>query len=145
METRKIYFCASIRGGRADARLYEHIVKTLARFGKVLTEHVGDIKLDHTGEKSDDGAIHDRDLDWLRQADVVVAEVTQPSLGVGYELGHAYLMRKRTLCLFRPSSGRKLSAMIRGAADGERMLVADYVGQDDVEPVLERFFNTQPR
>ncbi|XP_051936636.1 2'-deoxynucleoside 5'-phosphate N-hydrolase 1 [Hippocampus zosterae] len=140
----KIYFCASIRGGRADAHLYEHIVKTLGKFGKVLTEHVGDSRLSHTGEESGDGAIHDRDLDWLRQADAVVAEVTQPSLGVGYELGHAYLMKKRTLCLFRPSSGRELSAMIRGAADGERMLVTDYAGRDDVDAILERFFLAKP-
>lgn len=37
---------------------------------------------------------------------VVVAEVTQPSLGVGYELGRAVDMKKKILCLFRPSSGR---------------------------------------
>lgn len=37
---------------------------------------------------------------------VVVAEVTQPSLGVGYELGRAVDLKKKTLCLFRPSSGR---------------------------------------
>lgn len=37
---------------------------------------------------------------------VVVAEVTQPSLGVGYELGRAVDMKKKIFCLFRPSSGR---------------------------------------
>lgn len=37
---------------------------------------------------------------------VVVAEVTQPSLGVGYELGQAMALNKRILCLFRPQSGR---------------------------------------
>ena len=37
---------------------------------------------------------------------VVVAEVTQPSLGVGYELGRAKAMNKKILCLFRPKSGR---------------------------------------
>lgn len=37
---------------------------------------------------------------------VVVAEVTQPSLGVGYELGRAIALNKRILCLFRPQSGR---------------------------------------
>ncbi|KAM9808825.1 5-hydroxymethyl-dUMP N-hydrolase isoform 2-T2 [Syngnathus typhle] len=74
----KIYFCESIRGGRDDARLYEHIVKTLGKFGKVLTEHVGDSDLCHT---------------------VVVAEVTQPSLGVGYELGHAYLKKNTFVSL----------------------------------------------
>lgn len=38
---------------------------------------------------------------------VVVAEVTQPSLGVGYELGRAVTMGKKIFCLFRPSSGRR--------------------------------------
>ncbi|XP_061645698.1 2'-deoxynucleoside 5'-phosphate N-hydrolase 1 isoform X1 [Phyllopteryx taeniolatus] len=137
----KIYFCGSIRGGRDDACVYEHVVKTLGKFGKVLTEHVGDSELTDTGEESQDVAIHDRDMEWLRQADVVVAEVTQPSLGVGYELGHAYLMRKRTLCLFRPSAGRKLSAMIRGAADGERMLVMEYNGEDDERAALTETSN----
>ena len=37
---------------------------------------------------------------------VLVAEVTQPSLGVGYEIGRAVAMKKRILCLFRPESGR---------------------------------------
>lgn len=34
--------------------------------------------------------------------------------------------------------------MIRGAADGERMLVMDYAGRDDVDAVLERFFQAKP-
>lgn len=37
---------------------------------------------------------------------MVVAEVTQPSLGVGYELGWAVALGKPILCLFRPQSGR---------------------------------------
>ncbi|KAJ0067282.1 hypothetical protein NL108_015797, partial [Boleophthalmus pectinirostris] len=56
--------------------------------------------------ESGDKQIHDRDLDWLRQSHVVVAEVTQPSLGVGYELGRAKDLNKPVLCLFRPESGR---------------------------------------
>ena len=37
---------------------------------------------------------------------VVIAEVTQPSLGVGFELGQAVALGKKTLCLFRPASGK---------------------------------------
>lgn len=40
---------------------------------------------------------------------VLIAEVTQPSLGVGYEIGRAMERGKPILCLFRPSSGRGLS------------------------------------
>ncbi|MEQ2256837.1 2'-deoxynucleoside 5'-phosphate N-hydrolase 1 [Ilyodon furcidens] len=141
----KIYFCGSIRGGRSDLQLYQRIVHELHRYGSVLTEHVGSAELSDTGEEGTTGGdrdIHDRDVDWLQQSDVVVAEVTQPSLGVGYELGRAVDMeKKKILCLFRPSSGRTLSAMIRGAADGERFLVRDY-SEDELEKILEEFFSS---
>ncbi|MEQ2263750.1 2'-deoxynucleoside 5'-phosphate N-hydrolase 1 [Xenotaenia resolanae] len=141
----KIYFCGSIRGGRSDLQLYQRLVHELHRYGSVLTEHVGSAELSDTGEEGTTGGdrdIHDRDVDWLQQSDVVVAEVTQPSLGVGYELGRAVDMKKKKiLCLFQPSSGRTLSAMIRGAADGERFLVRDY-SEDELEKILEEFFSS---
>ncbi|KAB0354933.1 hypothetical protein FD755_022392, partial [Muntiacus reevesi] len=98
-----------------------------------------------TGEEAAGGDrfIHDRDLAWLQQADAVVAEVTQPSLGVGYELGRAVALHKPVLCLFRPQSGRVLSAMIRGAADGSRFLVWDYE-EAEVEALLDRYFESYP-
>ncbi|XP_041866209.1 2'-deoxynucleoside 5'-phosphate N-hydrolase 1-like [Melanotaenia boesemani] len=138
----KVYFCGSIRGGRQDVHVYQRIVHKLQSYGSVLTEHVSSAELNDRGENgavAGDKGIHDRDVDWLRQSDVVVAEVTQPSLGVGYELGRAVDMKKKILCLFRPSSGRTLSAMIRGAADGEQFVVTDYT-EDEVEKVLEDFF-----
>ncbi|KAM4591697.1 5-hydroxymethyl-dUMP N-hydrolase [Odontesthes bonariensis] len=140
----KVYFCGSIRGGRDDVHVYQRIVHKLQSYGSVLTEHVSSAELSDAGEvgvvAGGDQVIHDRDVDWLRQSDVVVAEVTQPSLGVGYELGRAVDMKKRILCLFRPASGRTLSAMIRGAANGDRFVVTDY-REDEVEKVLEEFFS----
>ncbi|KAL1771802.1 hypothetical protein HispidOSU_026071 [Sigmodon hispidus] len=138
-----VYFCGSIRGGREDQALYARIVSRLRRYGKVLTEHVAAAELDPRGEEASEGdrLIHERDLAWLRQADVVVAEVTQPSLGVGYELGRAVALGKQILCLFRPQSGRVLSAMIRGAADGSRIQVWDYA-EGEVDTVLDQYFQT---
>ncbi|XP_069033273.1 5-hydroxymethyl-dUMP N-hydrolase [Embiotoca jacksoni] len=139
----KVYFCGSIRGGRDDVNVYRRIVNKLQSYGSVLTEHVSSPELTERGENATatgDRAIHDRDVDWLQQADVIVAEVTQPSLGVGYELGRAVDMKKKIFCLFRPSSGRTLSAMIRGAADGDRVVVSDY-SDEVLETVLEEFFS----
>ncbi|XP_030012069.1 5-hydroxymethyl-dUMP N-hydrolase isoform X1 [Sphaeramia orbicularis] len=139
----QIYFCGSIRGGRDDVHVYQRIVHKLQSYGSVLTEHVSSTALSDKGEdavKTGDKFIHDRDVEWLCQSDVVVAEVTQPSLGVGYELGRAVDMKKKILCLFRPSSGRTLSAMIRGAEDGEQFVVTDYE-EDQMEKVVDEFFN----
>ncbi|XP_056147760.1 2'-deoxynucleoside 5'-phosphate N-hydrolase 1 [Lampris incognitus] len=138
-----IYFCGSIRGGRQDVAVYQKIVQKLQKYGKVLTEHVSHSDLSDKGENTvmeGDKAIHDRDMKWLNMSDVIVAEVTQPSLGVGYELGQAIAMKKRIFCLFRPSSGRTLSAMIRGAHDEDLFWVRDY-SEEAVEEVLEEYFN----
>ena len=40
-----IYFCGSIRAGRDDAALYTRLIEQLKKYGKVLTEHVGDSAL----------------------------------------------------------------------------------------------------
>ncbi|XP_077103155.1 5-hydroxymethyl-dUMP N-hydrolase [Siphateles boraxobius] len=138
-----IYFCGSIRGGRQDVNIYQRIVKKLQQYGKVLTEHISYDSLSEKGEDAvlgGDKAIHDRDMEWLMMSDVIVAEVTQPSLGVGYELGRAVEMNKRVLCLFRPSSGKVLSAMIRGASTNSLFHVQDYT-EDEVESFLEKYFD----
>ncbi|CAH2256558.1 2 -deoxynucleoside 5 -phosphate N-hydrolase 1 [Pelobates cultripes] len=70
---------------------------------------------------------------------LVVAEVSQPSLGVGYELGRAVDMNKKILCLFRPSCGRVLSAMIRGADNGRSVQVKDY-DPSDIEQIISKYF-----
>ena len=111
-----IYFAASISGGRGDQAVYRQIIDLLKQHGTVLTEHFGDATLTSAGEDLADCVIHDRDLEWLRSSDVLVAEVTTPSLGVGYEIGRAVEWGKRVICLYRPSAGRRLSGMIAGCA-----------------------------
>ncbi len=130
-----IYFAGSIRGGRGDQAVYEEIIDRLRRYGTVLTEHVGDVNLSLGGENAADCDIHDRDLDWLRSADVLVAEVTTPSLGVGYEIGRAVEWGKRVICLYRPSGGRRLSGMIAGCQD---VTIHEYSDVADVDRILQK-------
>lgn len=134
-----IYFAGAIRGGREDAALYSEIVKLLGEYGRVLTEHIGDSELDEFGELSNDREIHDRDLSWLREAEYLVAEVTTPSLGVGYEIGKATEWGTPVLCLFRPRSGRALSAMIAGSSG---VKVLEYESVAELKSVFEEFFRS---
>jgi hypothetical protein len=112
----RIYFAGSIRAGREDVSLYRALIAHLRRHGEVLTEHVGDYSLSLYGQSHlSDTFIHDRDLEWLRSADVVIAEVTTPSLGVGYEIATAVLQCTPVLALHRGERSR-LSAMIAGSS-----------------------------
>ena len=111
----KIYFAGAIRGGREDAQLYENIIAYLKGKGQVLTEHVGSTDLSGKGETCrKDEEIYNRDMEWLKSSDIMIAEVTTPSLGVGYELGIAEKLNIPILCLFRPIEAKHLSAMVSG-------------------------------
>jgi nucleoside 2-deoxyribosyltransferase len=60
-------------------------------------------------------AVYTRDTDWVRAADVLIAEVSVPSHGVGYEIAFALGLGKPVLCLCQ--QGRAVSKMITGNPD----------------------------
>jgi 2'-deoxynucleoside 5'-phosphate N-hydrolase len=133
----KIYFAGSIKGGREDTKIYTEIINYLKKFGEVLTEHIGDVNITSEGEEKTAEFIHDRDIKWINEADVVVAEVTTPSLGVGYELGRTVDTDKKVLCLFRNNSEKKLSAMVAG---NKNFIVKNYSTIEDVKNILDQWF-----
>lgn len=132
----KIYFAASITGGREDAAIYSDIIFHLKKYGNVLTEHIGNSSLDSSGEK-DKKFVHDRDISWLLSSDVIVAEVSTPSLGVGYELGRALEHNKKILCLYKNNSPKNLSGMISGNPD---MNTHYYNSIDEAKKIIDSFF-----
>src|SRR5574344_40358 len=111
---RKIYFAGSIRGGRTDTALYGRVIAFIKKTDIVLTEHVGDVHYSTESRTlADEQAIYDQDTGWLRECDLVIAECTQPSLGVGYEMAYAENLGKPTYVFYRPSKTH-LSSMING-------------------------------
>jgi 2'-deoxynucleoside 5'-phosphate N-hydrolase len=121
----KIYFAGAIRAGRDDVPTYRLLIDHLKQYGQVLTEHVGDYRLSLHGQTHlSDTEIHDRDLDWLHGCDVVVAEITVPSLGVGYEIAHAVAAKIPVLALYRGERSR-VSAMIAGSPGVTTVAYAD--------------------
>jgi 2'-deoxynucleoside 5'-phosphate N-hydrolase len=137
----KIYFAGSIRGGRKDAPVYQSLIAYLSAFGEVLTEHVGKTSLSEKGDDGpDDRYIHDRDMAWLLACDLLVAEVSVPSLGVGYELGYAVALKKPILCLYKSESGRPLSAMIAGSPG---IRTAAYASIEEAKRILTGFLKVK--
>ena len=111
----KIYFAGSIRGGRQDAALYGEMIDYMeARGCRVLTEHVGHPELNLLERGRDrDGEIYAQDTAWLLESELLIAECTNPSLGVGYELAYAERFGKPCY-LFYNQTKTQLSAMLTG-------------------------------
>lgn len=112
---KKVYFSGSISGGRSDAACYQQMINHIKQTDTVLTEHIGDENYFFTGrELSGEQAIYSQDTQWLRECDLVIAECTVPSHGVGYELAYAESFGKPVFVLYRPSATTHLSSMISG-------------------------------
>ena len=131
---KKVYFAGSIRGGRADAELYKRIIKYIQQEHIVLTEHVGDLSLSKTeGLANREVAIYKQDTAWLRESDVVIAECTTPSLGVGYELAYAEA-HGIPAHIFYDKARTNLSAMLSG---NKYFHVHPYGNEDEIYPIID--------
>lgn len=134
----KIYFATSIRGSSGSAVDNNSIILLLKKYGDVLTEHFADIKAE--GETGlSDKEIHDRDLRWIDECNVIVAEVTNPSLGVGYEIRYGMENGKRILCI-KQRNGKRLSAMISGC---DYLELEEYEELKELSSILGDFFDAQ--
>jgi len=109
-----IYFGGSISGGRNYVDRYQEFCEHLQQYGDILTEHVADPSLDSTGEDLSKKEVYERDMRLLDDADVFVADVSTPSLGVGYEIRYAEERGIPLLLLYHEDSEHSLSGLIRG-------------------------------
>ncbi|MDZ7263269.1 MAG: nucleoside 2-deoxyribosyltransferase [candidate division KSB1 bacterium] len=133
----KIYFSASISGGRAFLDIYKKIVAYLKQRNlEVLTEHIIVDNIFDFEQKWSPREIFERDIHWLDESDVVIAEVSNPSLGVGYEICYALEHHIPTLCLYQP--GIFVSRMIIGNTS-PHLLLFEYPDESQLYQQIERF------
>ena len=108
-----IYFACSITGGRDFERIYQELTLALLASGHTIpTAHLAESNIMAAEAEISPREVYDRDIGWIRGCDVLIAEVSVPSHGVGYEIGFALGERKPVLCLYQ--EGRKVSKMITG-------------------------------
>lgn len=139
-----IYFSGSISGGRADVGLYRRIVEALEADGhRVLAGSVAAEHITDGGDPLEPAFIFDRDLAWIEEADVLVAEVSTPSTGVGYEIAAArYRFDIPVICLYRRAYTKRCSAMVAG--DREIELI-EYEELDTMLPRLRESLRRERR
>jgi len=140
MSKRNIYFACSITGGRQDEAEYQKIVDTLVGQGHTVptavlaTSGVVDLEIN-----ADPVEVYERDTAWIQGCDLLIAEVSTPSHGVGYEIGYALALGKPVICLHR--TGTPVSKMILGNR-APKLSVFDYVeieeALDFIEMTLKR-------
>jgi len=133
----RIYFSGAIAGGRDNLFIYQHIVARLKSLGhRVPTEHVADPNVLAEERAIPPRAVYERDIAWLNESDALIADVSTPSLGVGYEIAYALQRSVPTLCVYR--EGLFVSKMITGDPS-PHLTVATYRDTDELNKHIDHF------
>ncbi len=133
----KIFFAGSIRGGRQLIPIYQYIIRFLKTRGfTVISEHVAAEGLEKVEAKLTEQEIYEKDANWIEESDLAVAEITVPSIGVGYEICHAVKHKKPVLCLYE--AGAKASAMVLGNTTGY-VTAGPYSNKRQLEEIILEF------
>ncbi|NLF51640.1 MAG: deoxyribonucleoside 5'-monophosphate N-glycosidase [Leptolinea sp.] len=108
-----IYFSCSITGGRKDQPDYERLVNALMEDGHIVpTAHLADADILSLEKVVKPQEVYHRDVEWVTHCNILVAEVSTPSHGVGYEIALAESLGKPVFCCYR--EGSVVSKMILG-------------------------------
>lgn len=132
-----IYFSCSITGGRKEQPVYAAIVRALLEDGhRVPTALLASPRVIELETLVEAREVFRRDVTWVRECDALVAEVTTPSHGVGYEIALALMLEKPVMCCF--NSDATVSKMITGN-DHPRLRLAPYRNPEEAVTLLRDF------
>lgn len=132
-----IYFSCSITGGRQDQQIYYAIVNLLLQAGhQVPTAHLARTDVMEKEMTVDPLEVYHRDINWVLDSDALIAEVSTPSHGVGYEIALALERKKPVFCCYQ--QGRRVSKMITGN-DMPTLRLYVYQSLDDLLPAIASF------
>jgi 2'-deoxynucleoside 5'-phosphate N-hydrolase len=112
----KIYFGFTVAGDRSSIATAKAIVELLEAMGhEVLTRHLVQDDAWETDRLITPQQVYERDMKWLQECDLFMAEVSGSSFGLGFETG--YLLGttgKQAVLFYRREVESKISLLIIG-------------------------------
>jgi 2'-deoxynucleoside 5'-phosphate N-hydrolase len=136
-----IYFACSITGGREFEPVYRAITAALLSDGHAVpTAHLAEASVKTLEGRSAPREIYERDTAWIRACEALVAEVSTPSHGVGYEVAYALSLNKPVLCVYR--EGQPVSKMLSGNSH-PAISMNSYRDAEEAVDLIRKFLSRQ--
>jgi len=136
----KIFLSGSIRGGRQLLETYMLMCDLVEAVGaELICRHIADPELESLEKEMTEEEIYARDMNLLKESDAVIAEVTVPSTGVGYEICRALVLEIPVLCVHKPET--LVSAMILGNPNPLFQIQA-YKSEEILKQAISKFIES---
>lgn len=133
----KIYFGFTVAGDRSSIEVARRIVRLLEERGhEVLTRHLVEDNAGANDRRLGAQDVFCRDMAWLEQSELFIAEASGSSFGLGYEAGYVLgSTNKRVILLYRREFEHRISLLIVGNTHPNCTLVP-YDTPEEVEAFI---------
>ncbi len=131
-----IYCAGPIKGDTTFQDGYKEIIKIVETLGHTALSEFGSQV--HSAFPLTESQIYTRDIKWMDNSNIMIAEISGPSLGVGFEIAYALFVRKIPVLALYNSQAKNVSAMIR-ECNKENITVNKYTDRDDLEKAIKNF------
>ena len=134
---KRIYIALPIQGQRLGNNAYQHLSKAVDELGfLVANPQVLEPPLEDAGARFNPRDVYQDNYRLLKSSDLLVAEISRPSLGVGYEIASAEHFGLPILCVYQAKLRQSVSLMILGIPY-RRFLTASYNTVDELKMCIE--------
>ena len=135
-----VYCAGAIKGDSSYQESYLDIINIVKADGhSALSELNPDFK---AAFPLNEKQVFQRDIKWIEKSSLMIAEVSGPSLGVGFEIAYALYMREIPVLALYDAEVEMVSAMITGG-DSELLYVKQYHSKKELEELVKSFLKQQ--
>jgi 2'-deoxynucleoside 5'-phosphate N-hydrolase len=139
-----VYLACTVRGDRGGVLAGRAVCERLVALGHdVLTTHLLADDVNDAESKLSEADVYRRDLEWLSRCDVLVAEASGSSYGVGFEvgfvLGRAAVSGQRVVLVYDTARRDAVSRLITGNCDAH-CTTFGYSSIDELKTFIDREF-----
>ena len=131
-----IYCAGPIKGDTTFQKFYLEIIDFVESEGHTP---LAGISADLTSTiPLTDKQVYKRDLKWIDGSKIMIAEISAPSLGVGFEIAYAVYNKKMPVLALVNNTVKNVSAMITGC-DSNLLTVAKFSNPEDLKEIIRSY------
>ena len=131
-----IYCAGPIKGNTEFKDNYSKVVEVVESLGHTALSEMS--KKFHSSIPLSPKQVYARDMKWLEGSKLMIAEISGPSLGVGFEIAYALFVKKINVLALYSSDAPNLSSMITGC-NNPKLSISKYTNADDLTKIINDF------
>ena len=132
-----IYCAGAIRGDTTFQNNFLEVINFLVGKGHTVLAELNE-KFTSSIPLTDK-QIYTRDIKWIEGSQMMVAEISGPSLGVGFEIAYALFQKKIPVLAVVTKEVEKISAMLTGC-NSELLTLKEYGSIEELHNIIENYF-----